>query len=718
MIKLCKKLVFLVVTAIFCFSLAGIATAKTPLENVKNVNDANNYITDKYVEGELFIRVKPENAGNPASIASLHSQIGASVIKEFKNLAGLQLVKLPEGLAVMAAVNKYKPNSNVLYAEPNYLYFVNVTPNDSSYNQLWGLNNTGQSVNGTAGTADADIDAPEAWDYITGSYDVIVAVVDSGVDYNHPELVNNIWTNPGEIAGNGTDDDGNGYIDDVHGWDFYQDDNDPMDVNSHGTHVSGTIAAVGNNSQGLTGVMWNARIMPLRFLGPTGSGDTEDAIDAITYANQMGANVINNSWGGGGYSQALRDTINASPAVVTCSAGNDGTDNDSTAQYPSSYDCSNIIAVAATNQNDSLASFSCRGATSVDVAAPGVGIYSSVPARKQVFFDNMTNMDNWNAQIPWALTTSKYYSSPSCATDSPDGNYGDNSETSLSLKNPINLTGEHGVKLEYKMCLETESGYDALFIDASQNGSDWENIYGWTGSTGGAFYSFEEDLTAYDGRPSVYVRFRLKSDSSAAYDGAYIDDIKVTSSSATYTGTEYAYFSGTSMATPHVSGLAGLTRAYRPNLTNLQIKQAILDNVDTISSLGGKVLTGGRINAQKTLSALAIAPYGAQITSDTIPTTMTAGQSYSVSVTVMNTGANTWTAAENYRLGAVGNTDPFAVARQYLSPAESIATNQSRTFTYTMTAPATAGSYTTDWRMLREYICWFGDTLTKTVTVN
>ena len=271
------------------------------------------------------------------------------------------------------------------YVEPDFIISLDATtPNDPSFPSLYGLNNTGQ----TGGTLDADIDAPEAWDLTIGSRSIVVGVIDTGVDYTHPDLAANIWTNPGEIAGDGIDNDGNGYVDDVHGYDFVNNDGDPMDDNGHGTHVSGTIGAVGNNAVGVAGVNWQVQIMGLKFLDSNGSGPTSAAVSALNYATMMrnnyGVNIrlTNNSWGGGAFSQALSDAITASGnagMLFVAAAGNSASNNDATPSYPASYNLPNIIAVAATDQNDALASFSNYGATSVDLAAPGVSILSTYP---------------------------------------------------------------------------------------------------------------------------------------------------------------------------------------------------------------------------------------------------------------------------------------------------------------------------------------------------
>ena len=293
-----------------------------------------------------------------------------------------------------AALAELRRNPRVRFAEPDAVYSVDALPNDPSFGQLWGLNNTGQSVKTATGTPDADIDAPEAWSTTTGSSSVVVAVIDSGVDWHHPDLAANIWTNPGEscpgCASDGVDNDGNGYVDDVHGWDFVNDDNDPFDDHGHGTHVAGTIGAVGSNALGVTGVNWNVRIMPLKFIAANGEGTADDAVRAILYATRMGAVVSNNSWGGEEFSQALEDAIvdaDEHGSLFVAAAGNSAKNTDSTPDYPSGFDVPNVLTVGATDQNDVRAWFSNYGKRSVDLAAPGTNIYSTWPGGSYRFLD-------------------------------------------------------------------------------------------------------------------------------------------------------------------------------------------------------------------------------------------------------------------------------------------------------------------------------------------
>jgi subtilisin family serine protease/subtilisin-like proprotein convertase family protein len=289
---------------------------------------------------------------------------------------GMFSVHLTPSVTVPQAIDLYRTVPGVQFAEPDFIIGYNRIPNDSSFNALWGLNNlVGQATN-----TEADINAPEAWEFHQGSGATTVAILDTGIDYSHPDLASNMWTNPGEVAGDGADNDGNGLVDDVFGYDFANEDADPFDDNGHGTHAAGTIGAVGDNGIGVVGVDWHARLMAVKFLGADGKGTMGNAIRALDYAVRMGARVSNNSWGGGGYSAAFCAAIEATRGVghlFVAAAGNSGADNDATPNYPSSYALDNVLAVAATDRQDQLGSFTNYGATSVDLAAPGVGILST-----------------------------------------------------------------------------------------------------------------------------------------------------------------------------------------------------------------------------------------------------------------------------------------------------------------------------------------------------
>ncbi len=447
------------------FLLLMVFSAQTPQQEAR----------PQFVPGEVVVKFKTATPGDrTASLASMGLTMSDSVAGD-----SIFVVKVEAGKDVMQAVESLKNKANIEYAEPNYLYYAFDTPNDPDFNRLWGMNNTGQ----TGGTADADIDAPEAWDVTTGDTSIIVGVIDTGVDYKHPDLAANMWTNPGEDAwsdpndpntGNNIDDDNNGYIDDWRGWDFANDDNDPFDDNGHGTHVSGTIGGAGDNGLGVAGVNWKVKIMPLKFLTGSGSGSLSAAIEAINYANSFGVNLTNNSWGGGGRSQALEDAIRAADqanSLFVAAAGNNGTDNDdpSKPNYPSNYDVPNVLAVAATDHKGDRALWGSGGGT------PGLcGCNGGTPGG-----------------------------------DPPGSNYG------------------------------------ATKVDLGAPGKD--------------IYSTTPNNT-------------------------------------------YSTFSGTSMATPHVAGVAALTLAKFPNLTDTQLKDKLMNSVEPSPGLQGKTVTGGVINALKAVS--------------------------------------------------------------------------------------------------------------------
>ncbi|MDB9491293.1 S8 family serine peptidase [Dolichospermum circinale CS-534/05] len=417
----------------------------TPGVSVLGFSSQSN-LTANYAPNQVLVKLK--SVISSLELNTLKNNLGVTNTESISNL-GIELWSFSK-LSVEAAIAQYSNNSLIEYIEPNYtisnsdISSLVVSPNDPQYSSLWGLNNTGQ----TGGKSDADIDAPEAWKISTGSKSIIIGVIDTGVDYTHPDLIGNIWKNPGEIPNDRIDNDGNGFIDDVHGYDFANNDGNPFDDHGHGTHVAGTIGAKGNNNLGVVGINWDIQIMPIKFLSGEGSGTTFGAIQAVNYATKMGVNLTNNSWGGGGFSQGLYDAISAAGKagqLFVAAAGNSSRNADQSPMYPAAYNLDNIISVAATDHNDNLANFSNYGASSVDLAAPGVNILSTVP------------------------------------------------------------------------------------------------------------------------------------------------------------GNRYRSFNGTSMASPHVAGVAGLVWANNPSLSAKEVKQVLLDSVDVLDNLKGKTLTGGRLNANTAL---------------------------------------------------------------------------------------------------------------------
>ncbi len=328
-----------------------------------------------HVDGQLLVKFQP---GTPDDVINMiNGHVGGQVAASFRLDPDLRLVRLPEGADLASALASYRAYPEVRYAEPDYLRQTQLIPNDTRFGELWGMNNTGQS----GGLYGFDINAPEAWDTWTGTPGIVLASIDTGVDMDHEDLPG-MWTNPGEIPDNGIDDDGNGYVDDIHGWNFIANSNNPNDDHSHGTHTMGTATGVGANGKGVAGVGWGAQIMAIKICNGMGQCPDSAIIPGIDYATANGARVSNNSWGGGGFSQSMYDAIsraNAAGMLFVAAAGNNGSNNDVSPFYPASYDLPNIIAVASVDRYGGLSYFSNYGATKVDLAAPGSDILSTTP---------------------------------------------------------------------------------------------------------------------------------------------------------------------------------------------------------------------------------------------------------------------------------------------------------------------------------------------------
>ena len=558
-----------------------------------------------YENGEILIKYRESRA--PQRALHYRSMWRLTHARTYAK-SGIRKIQLPAGMTVGQAVALYRSDPDVIFAEPNYRYRLQNVPNDTDLSRLWGLINTGQNVNGTVGTVDADMDADLAWDLETGSRDVIVAVVDSGIDTAHPDLAANVWTNPGEVE-NGIDDDGNGYIDDIRGWDFVGDDNQPVDSHGHGTHVAGIIGAVGDNGTGMVGVNWQVSIMPLRFITAADYGTTADAIEAIEYADDNGADVINLSWGGPSYSQALKNTIDAADALVVCAAGNEGNELDFTPTYPASYDSANILTVAASDEDDHPAAFTNFSDSLADVAAPGTNIYSTVPDRQIIFSDDFSTLDNWT---PGGIGNAWAIDALNMLSDSPAGIYTNNMDAWVRL-DPLNLSGLSGTRLDFWIIGTTAGPNDRLLLEASTDGSVWSPL--WVGfDTGpvatitGTFGTMElaiADLKAYDGESSVHLRFRFVSDGFGTAEGYRINDLAVSCADTVHGADAYQHYQGTSMSAAYASGAAALIMAQKPALTYTEVRTLIESTVDPKPQLSGIVATGGRVNLYQALESVA-----------------------------------------------------------------------------------------------------------------
>src|SRR5262245_24637182 len=411
------------------------------------------------------------------------SLVNASV---HRNLApGLNMYHFSSrDMNTQALLNMMSKLPRVLYVEPVFEVTTQLTPNDTRFGEMWGLNNTGQVVGGQTGVAGADISAVQAWDVSTGSNSVVVGVIDTGVDFNHPDLAANIWSAPSSFTvtvGGQTITCPAG----SHGFNAVANTCSPLDDNNHGTHTSGTIGARGNNGSGVVGVNWTTSVMGLKFLSASGSGNTADAIECIQFAIQAkqifgaGANVriLSNSWGGGGFSQALLDAINqanSNDMLFVCAAGNSNSNNDTTPFFPANYAAPNVLSVAATDNRDNKSSFSSFGATTVDLGAPGTNILSTVPNGGFAVFSG-TSMATPHVSGAAALVLSRC----SLSTAMLKANLMNNVDPISSLSGRTVTGGRLNVDKAIRACAGGGTPPTTVFFD------NFETSQGWTTNPNG-----------------------------------------------------------------------------------------------------------------------------------------------------------------------------------------------------------------------------------------
>lgn len=379
----------------------------------RNLSDDLLLRTNEYRADRILIKPRAEKSSGALNAA--RQRVGGKIRRSFSSLGNLQVVQLPSNVSVQRALQMYRDSGLVEFAEPDYILRAARVPNDPGFSsELWNLNNWGQ----LGGTKDCDIHAMTAWDLNTDASSILVCVIDSGIRVTHEDLAGNLWTNPNEIPGNGIDDDHNGYVDDIHGINAIAGNGNLVDEPSHGTHVAGTLGAVGDNGIGITGVAWRARIMGCKFLDENFEGAVSDAIECIEYAKANGAKVINASWGGvtSGpfFSTALYDAIadaRDEGIIFVAAAGNFALNNDdsSNAFFPASFDLDNIISVAATTRDDGLAHFSDYGADTVDLGAPGYVVYSCMSTADDAYgYDNGTSMSSPHVAAACALAWARF----------------------------------------------------------------------------------------------------------------------------------------------------------------------------------------------------------------------------------------------------------------------------------------------------------------------
>lgn len=380
---------------LIAFSLSNCSSESSSESNELSKSETvNNEPKNQFVQNEVLLKVSATGADYRPAVERLLKEIDGKVVEtiatkamnpDLRSGTKNEILLVNTKIGTLGAIAKIKNDADVEYVEPNWLYSHFATSNDTYFTNgsLWGMS-ANNNLNGSR--------AATAWaNNKIGSNTVYIGIIDEGYMHTHEDLAANAGVNPGEVAGNGVDDDNNGYVDDVYGFDFAGNDNSVFDGldDDHGTHVAGTIGGVGGNGIGVAGVCWNIKLLGGKFLGKR-SGSTANAIKAIDYFTDLksrhGLNIVatNNSWGGGGFSQALKDAIdraNTAGILFIAAAGNSGTNNDVTASYPSNYTSANVIAVASITSTGGLSSFSQYGATTVDLGAPGSGIWSTVPKR-------------------------------------------------------------------------------------------------------------------------------------------------------------------------------------------------------------------------------------------------------------------------------------------------------------------------------------------------
>jgi subtilisin family serine protease len=557
----------------------------------------NGYENSYYVPGEIIVKYREDRIDLKNSFGLFSSN---SILKNFslekkENIKNynISVLKIKDGKSVTQKIAELKNNPNIEYAEPNYIYRLqSEEPNDFYWNDLWGLEK---------------INILNAWGINEGTNEaVLVAVIDDGVAYEHPDLINNMWNGLDCL-----DEEGEEMGGCIHGYDYLNNDKDPMPSGYHGTHVAGTIGAQKDNEIGIAGVAPHIEIMALKTGGRDGTLFGDAILKSISFAENNGARVINASFGGSGFSQSMKNAIESfgeEGGLFIAAAGNNGSDNNDNPIYPASYNLDNIISVAATNQNDELAWFSNYGKNSVHVGAPGVNILSTFSDVDIAYFENFegdTSLPTgWNVENArdehWNIYNHSIYGNV-LATDDSEGGYGGGADTTITYSKDLN-SGKHYGFWFWVDCEMTDDAY--LSLEMAGDGENFEEIYKIQGDyqEGASGWIFEEIPRKYQENDFEF-RFRWVTGESRELAGCLIDNVEIEE----YDNGEeelYDYLNGTSMAAPHVSGLAALIWGYNPTLSYTEVRDIIFNSGDDIASLDGKTVTGKRINAYEALLAM------------------------------------------------------------------------------------------------------------------
>ena len=574
-----------------------------------------------HVPGEVIVQFERDSSA--AERADARAGTETSTL-EGLGAPGMKLLGIDGEASVAATIRELESDPAVASADANGIDQLQAVPNDTRFGETWGLHNVGQTVNGLAGTPDADIDAPEAWDIERGNTNTVIAIMDSGADLTHPDLAPMLWQNPGETPSNGVDDDGNGFVDDFNGYDFFgAGDSDPSDDTGHGTHVAGTAAGTGDNGLGVSGVSQRASIMVLRVCSIDQGCPQADQIQAINYAAENGATVLNGSLGGFSAAEnaTRRSAIFSHPnTLFVWAAGNDGANADDApaecggtspcrdypcAHAPTGGETDNTLCVAATGPNDSRASFSNFGATHVDLGAPGVNTLSTSNELTR-FSDTFAGGDfltRWDPNVPpddedWEPTTEAPLNPNFGITDSPGGDYLPDREYG-TITNPIAVpaVSARGCEVFLRRSIDLAAG-DSFRVTLLHNGAfadpaEGEFIMSETSDSGMTNQTIPFAAPAAAG--NLQVRLRLVSQGATVANGVHVDTVRLDCAESPGPHS-YGLKNGTSMASPHVAGAAGLIRSRNGELTTTEVRNLILGSVDPVPTLSGVTVTGGRLN--------------------------------------------------------------------------------------------------------------------------
>jgi thermitase len=551
----------------------------------------------KFAEGMTRTRAMGMFSGSGTAIQNRLSAAGQPWDRWMK-------VKLAERTSVKSAMPGFAAMAEVEYVQPNYIYTISAAPTDPDYGQLWGLKNTGQTINDPyepwKGVAGVDMDLEDAWDTRTDCSSVLVAIIDSGVNYNQEDLIDNMWDGTGCPTG---------YDCSKHGYDFVDNDNDPMDLNGHGTHVAGTIGALANNGVGISGVCWKSKIMAVRVINACGYATTENISDGMNFAATAGAKVVNLSIGDPGYDKWDQKWFDASVnlrnagVIMVVAAGNDSVDNDKKFSNPGCYDLDNIINVGAIDPKGQLAWYSNYGAISVDVAGPGTAILSTYAGKEET----IPILDEWEWNFEpeadgWSFADCQGYRILADPNDYCQGGMYENNINHQVWRN-VDLSPYDSACLDTTISVHVNKGDFVRMAKKSDGGNPFSGgiiLFSWENMDYDNYY-YPGVLPLFN-TADFTLGFQLETNDSGqnrgvAITSTYIDVLALKTN-------EYMYEQGTSMAAPHVVGVVALLWAQYPQATYKDIILAVFDGSKPMESLSGKTCTGGLVNAKNSLALL------------------------------------------------------------------------------------------------------------------